>query len=110
MRESFQLVWEEGWHILQRFALLRAHREAQLTVSWCAFSVDVVAGDAVLYLLQIFKKYKIVEYWRMFTLSYGSNIYISCTEVNGFPALEMDSKIRKFVVKNRKIEMNTWSI
>ena len=82
MCESFQLMWEEGWHILQWFALLGAHREAQLTVPWSAFSVDVVAGDAVLYLLEIFKKYKIIEYWRVFTFSYGSSIYISRTEVN----------------------------
>jgi len=62
-----------------------------LTVPWSTFSVDVVAGDAVLYFLEIFKKYKIIEYRRMFTLSDGSNIYISGTEVNGFPALEMNS-------------------
>lgn len=78
-----------------------------MTVPWSTFSVDVVAGDAVLYFLEIFKKYKIIEYRRMFTLSDGSNIYISGTEVNGFPALEMNSKKRNFPVKNRKIEINT---
>ena len=107
MGESLQLVGEERWDILQWFTLLGADREAQLTVPWSAFSVDVVAGDAVLYLLEIFEKYEIVEYWRMFTLSDGSSIYISGAEVNGFPALEMNPKKRNFLVKNCKIPINT---